>query len=112
MTLPSPNLAPLTAADARITIANAIDALLSNTISLAQLAQWALKAYHSRVTDGADDLEDAFADEDDEDEIVVPADEQLIVDALDALMFADDPTFALDGATLISWRNRLRIAVV
>lgn len=112
MTLPSPNLAPLTAADARITIANAIDALLSNTISLAQLAQWALKAYHSRVTDGADDLEDAFADEDDEDEIVVPADEQLIVDALDALMFADDPTFALDASTLISWRNRLRIAVV
>ncbi|MFM7680076.1 MAG: hypothetical protein ACKO83_14655 [Roseiflexaceae bacterium] len=112
MTLPSPNLAPLSAADARLTIAHAIDALLSNTISLAQLAQWALKAYHSRVTDGADELEEAFDDEDDEAEMVVPADEQLIVDALDALMFADDAAFALDNATLISWRNRLRIAVV
>jgi len=61
--------------------------------------------------DGEDDNSDDTSD-DDADDMPPVASEQLIIDALDALMFADDPTFALDTAALTSWRNRLRIAAV
>jgi hypothetical protein len=108
--LPSPNLALLTPADARHTIATAIESVLAGDTHIATLAQWALKAYHARVADADNDNDDD--DDDDADELLPAAQEQLIIDALDALMFADDPTFALDTAALTSWRNRLRIAAV
>lgn len=113
MTLPSPNLAPLTAADARLTIAHAIDTHLSGAVTIHQLAQWALKAYHARVA-GLDDAADDELDDDAYvfDEETLPAGEQLIVEVLDALMFADEDSFMLDADTLATWRNRLRIAVV
>lgn len=111
--LPSPNIADLTPAEARFAIADAIDAHLSGAISIGHLAQWALKAYHARVTDdsdvtGDDDDDDAYVF----DEETIPASEQLLVEALDALMFADEHTFALDTTTLTAMRNQLRIAVV
>ena len=114
MMLPSPNIATLTPPQARQTIANAIDVYLTGEVTMAQLAQWALKAYHSRVADLDDDTDDD--EHDDEafvfDEETVPVSEQIIVDVLDALMFADEDSFALDKETLATWRNRLRIAVV
>lgn len=114
--LPSPNIATQTPPQARLTIANAIDAHITGTVTIQQLAQWALKAYHARIATDVDDHDD-MDDMDDEgdtdnDTAGISASEQLIVDALDALMFADDTAFALDHATLTSWRNRLRIAVV
>ena len=114
MMLPNPNIATLTPPHARQTIANAIDVYLNDAVTMAQLAQWALKAYHSRVTNIEDDTDDDERDDDAYvfDEETVPVGEQIIVDVLDALMFADEDSFALDKETLATWRNRLRIAVV
>ncbi|MCE2852600.1 MAG: hypothetical protein ACK5C8_05460 [Roseiflexaceae bacterium] len=111
--LPSPNIVTQTPAQARQTIATAIDVYLSGAVTINQLAQWALQAYHARVTD----LDDAADDEHDDDAYVfdeetLPAGEQMIVEVLDALMFADEDSFMLDADTLATWRNRLRIAVV
>ena len=114
MILPHPNIADHTPPQARQTIANAIDVYLAGTVTIHQLAQWALKAYHSRVADIGDDPDDDENDDDAYvfDEETVPVGEQIIVDVLDALMFADEASFALDNDTLATWRNRLRIAVI
>ena len=110
--LPSPNIANQTPPQARQTIANAIDVYLSGAVTIAQLAQWALKAYHARVADLDDAADEEYDDDDAFDEETLPAGEQMIVEVLDALMFADENTFMLDADTLATWRNRLRIAVV
>ncbi|MCX6016012.1 MAG: hypothetical protein NT020_10575 [Chloroflexales bacterium] len=113
--LPSSNLALLEPAAARNAVAHAIALTTNGAATITQLAQWALKAYHSLDTadldesDAADTLIDtALIDadiEDDDDEIVH---DPLIVAALDALMFADAPPFALDNAALQAWYERLR----
>lgn len=115
--LPSSNLALLEPAAARNAVAHAIALTTNGAATVAQLAQWALKAYHSLDTADLDDSDDADSlsdaalldsddDEgDDDDEI---GHDPLIVEALDALMFADAPPFALDNAALQAWYERLR----
>lgn len=115
--LPSSNLALLEPMAARNAVAHAIALTTNGAATVAQLAQWALKAYHSLDTADLDDSDDADTlsdatlldsdddDGDDDDEIVH---DPLIVEALDALMFADAPPFALDNAALQVWYERLR----
>ena len=115
--LPSSNLALLEPAAARNAVAHAIALTTNGAASVAQLAQWALKAYHSLDTADLDDSDDTDSlidatlldsdddESDDDDEIVH---DPLIVEALDALMFADAPPFALDNAALQAWYERLR----
>lgn len=115
--LPSSNLALLEPAAARNAVAHAIALTTNGAASVAQLAQWALKAYHSLDTadegdsDDADSMIDATLldsddDEGDDDDEIVH--DPLIVEALDALMFADAPPFALDNQALQAWYERLR----
>ena len=117
--LPSSNLALLEPAAARNAVAHAIALTTNGAASVAQLAQWALKAYHSLDTADLDDSDDADSmidaalldsddDEGDDDDEIVH--DPLIVEALDALMFADAPPFALDNAALQAWYERLRTA--
>jgi hypothetical protein len=121
--LPSSNLAVLEPVAARNAIAHAIALTTNGAATITQLAQWALKAYHSLDTadldesDAADtlldttllaaDIEDDDDDDDtdDDDEIVH---DPLIIAALDALMFADAPPFALDNDALHAWYTQLR----
>lgn len=117
--LPSSNLAALEPVAARNAIAHAIALTTDGAATITQLAQWALKAYHSLDTadldesDAADTLIDTaridtdIEDDDDDDEIVH---DPLIIAALDALMFADAPPFALDNEALHAWYERLRTA--
>ena len=117
--LPSSNLALLEPAAARNAVAHAIALTTNGAATVAQLAQWALKAYHSLDTADLDDSDDTDSlidatlldsdddESDDDDEIVH---DPLIVEALDALMFADAPPFALDNAALQAWYERLRTA--
>lgn len=117
--LPSSNLALLELAAARNAVAHAIALTTNGAASVAQLAQWALKAYHSLDTADLDDSDDADSmidaalldsddDEGDDDDEIVH--DPLIVEALDALMFADAPPFALDNQALQAWYERLRTA--
>ncbi len=116
--LPSSNLAPLEPAAARNAIVHAIALTTNGAATITQLAQWALKAYHSLDTADLDDSDDADSmidaalldsdddeGDDDDDEIVH---DPLIIAALDALMFADAPPFALDNQALQAWYERLR----
>jgi hypothetical protein len=117
--LPSSNLALLEPTAARNAVAHAIALTTNGAATITQLAQWALKAYHSLDTADLDDSDDADSlidatlldsdddESDDDDEIVH---DPLIVAALDALMFADAPPFALDNAALQAWYERLRTA--
>lgn len=119
--LPSSNLAPLEPAAARNAIAHAIALTTNGAATIPQLAQWALKAYHSLDTADLDDSDDADSmidaalldsyddegDDDDDDDNDIDAD-PLIVAALDALMFGDAPPFALDNQALQAWYERLR----
>lgn len=116
--LPSSNLAPLEPAAARNVVAHAIALTTNGAATVPQLAQWALKAYHSLDTadldesDDADTLIDATLIDTDDDDNDSDDDEithdPLIVEALDALMFADAPPFALDNTALQAWYDRLR----
>ena len=117
--LPSSNLALLEPAAARNAVAHAIALTTNGAASVTQLAQWALKAYHSLDTADLDDSDDTDSlidaalldsddDEGDDDDEIVH--DPLIVEALDALMFADAPPFALDNAALQAWYERLRTA--
>jgi hypothetical protein len=119
--LPSSNLAALEPVAARNAIAHAIALTTNGAATITQLAQWALKAYHSLDTADLDDSDDADSlidatlldsddDEgDDDDDNDIDAD-PLIIEALDALMFADAPPFALDTTALHAWYERLRTA--
>ena len=115
--LPSSNLALLEPAAARNAVAHAIALTTNGAATVAHLAQWALKAYHSLDTADLDDSDDADSlidatlldsddddGDDDDDEI---AHDPLIIEALDALMFADAPPFALDNQALQAWYERL-----
>lgn len=115
--LPSSNLALLELAVARNAVAHAIALTTNGAATVAQLAQWALKAYHSLDTADLDDSDDADSmidaalldsddDEGDDDDEIVH--DPLIIEALDALMFADAPPFALDNQALQAWYERLR----
>ena len=115
--LPSSNLALLEPAAARNAVAHAIALTTNGAASVAQLAQWALKAYHSLDTADLDDSDDTDSmidaarldsddDEGDDDDEIVH--DPLIVEALDALMFADAPPFALDNDALNAWYTKLR----
>jgi len=116
--LPSSNLALLEPAAARNAVAHAIALTTNGAATITQLAQWALKAYHSLDTadldesDAADSLSDAtLLDSDDDegnDDDDIDAD-PLIIAALDALMFADAPPFALDNDALNAWYTKLRM---
>lgn len=119
--LPSSNLAALEPVAARNAVAHAIALTINGAATITQLAQWALKAYHSLDSadegdsDDADSMLDATlldsntdeGDEqgDDDDEI---GHDPLIVTALDALMFGDAPPFALDNQALQAWYTQLR----
>ena len=116
--LPSSNLAPLEPTAARNAVTHAIALTINGAATVSQLAQWALKAYHSLDTADLDESDDADTlsdgvfldsddDESDDDEI---SDDPLIIEALDALMFADAPPFALDMTALQAWYERLRTA--
>jgi hypothetical protein len=116
--LPSSNLAPLEPTAARNAVAHAIALTINGAATVSQLAQWALKAYHSLDTADLDESDDADtltevalldSDDDDNDDDELSAD-PLLIEALDALMFADAPPFALDTAALQTWYNQLRIA--
>ena len=116
--LPSSNLAVLEPVAARNAIAHAIALTTNGAATITQLAQWALKAYHSLDTadldesDAVDTLIDTARiddDDDDDDDNDIDAD-PLIIAALDALMFADAPPFALDTTALHAWYERLRAA--
>ncbi|NBU65232.1 MAG: hypothetical protein EBS29_12155 [Chloroflexia bacterium] len=116
--LPSSNLAPLDPTAARHAVAHAIALTINGAASVPQLAQWALKAYHSLDTADLDEVDDADSlravplldsDDDDMDDDEM-SDDPLIIEALDALMFADAPPFALDHVALQGWYERLRSA--
>ena len=120
--LPSSNLAALEPVAARNAVAHAIALTTNGAATITQLAQWALKAYHSLDTadldesDAADTLIDTALldadiedDDDDAEDKDIDAD-PLIIAALDALMFADAPPFALDNEALHAWYERLRTA--
>ena len=115
--LPSSNLALLEPAAARNAVAHAIALTTNGAATITQLAQWALKAYHSLDTADLDDSDDADSltdatlldsddDEGDDDDEIVH--DPLIIEALDALMFADAPPFALDNDALNAWYTKLR----
>jgi len=118
--LPSSNLASLEPAAARNVVAHAIALTTNGADTITQLAQWALKAYHSLDTADLDESDDADTlidtaridtdiedDDDDAEDDDIDAD-PLIIAALDALMFADAPPFALDHTALQAWYDRLR----
>ena len=120
--LPSSNLAALEPAAARNAVAHAIALTTTGAATITQRAQWALKAYHSLDTADLDESDDADTlidttpitadsddDDDDDDDNDINAD-PLIIAALDALMFADAPPFALDTTALHAWYERLRAA--
>lgn len=118
--LPSSNLAALEPVAARNAVAHAIALTINGAATVAQLAQWALKAYHSldSADEGDSDDADSMLDATPLDSNTDEGDEQgdddeighdpLIVEALDALMFGDAPPFALDNTALQAWYERLR----
>ncbi len=118
--LPSSNLAALEPVAARNAVAHAIASTTNGVATITQLAQWAIKAYHSLDTADLDESDatdtlidtariDADIEDDDAEDNDIDAD-PLIIAALDALMFADAPPFALDTTALHAWYERLRTA--
>ena len=98
--LPAPDISALPAAEQRRAVAQAIEAHLLGSVTLAALAQWALRAFHAREVAALDD-------EDADDDDVSPDD--AVVEALDLLMFADDPAIAPPRDELSALAKQLRI---
>ncbi len=84
----------------RTTLIGIIEHVIAGRVDIAVVAQWALRSFHDMVQDDSDDDDDVeITDDDDEDEQDTAVD-QAIMDALDALMFADQAAFAPDTAQL------------
>jgi hypothetical protein len=89
----------------RTTLIGIIEHVIAGRVDIAVVAQWALRSFHDMVQDDSDDDDDDIdidvdiTDDDDDDEQDTAVD-QAIMDALDALMFADQAAFAPDTAQL------------
>ena len=82
----------------RTTLIGIIEHLMAGTADVTVVAQWALRSFHDMVQiEDDEDSNDSDTDDDDVHDIGV---DQAIMDALDALMFADQAAFTPDTAQL------------